>query len=89
MPAAKKKRVNFALHAPEASQVSVAGTFNDWDPAARPMKRDKNGVWRTWMALPSGEYQYLFVVDSAWRDDPACPQRVPNPYGSHNCVLCV
>ncbi len=87
MPALKKKRVNFALHAPEAEQVFVAGTFNDWNPSARPLKCDKKGNWRTWMALPPGEYQYLFVVDDQWLEDPGCDGRSVNPYGAHNSVL--
>ena len=27
----------FVLFAPEASQVSLAGTFNQWDPKATPL----------------------------------------------------
>jgi hypothetical protein len=26
-------------------------------------------------------------VDGEWRDDPNCTERVPNPFGSENCVL--
>ena len=87
MPAVRKKRVNFALPAPEARQVCVAGTFNGWDPTARPLKCDRNGVWRTWMNLPPGEYQYLFVVDGEWRVDPGCKERAKNPYGSDNSAF--
>ena len=32
MPASQKSRVNFALHAPDANEVFIAGTFNDWNP---------------------------------------------------------
>jgi len=87
MAALTKKRVYFALHAPEAKRVSVAGTFNDWDADARVMKRDKKGVWRTWMNLPPGEYQYLFVVDGQWREDPGGESRAENPYGSYNTTI--
>ena len=91
MPAARgknsKKRVNFALSAPEASRVNLAGTFNDWDPEAKPLRLDKEGVWRTWLSLPPGEYEYLFVVDDQWCEDPACPEQTENPYGSRNSVV--
>jgi 1,4-alpha-glucan branching enzyme len=87
MAAARKKRVDFALDAPDAKRVSVVGTFNGWDPAARPLKCDKRGVWRTWTSLPPGEYEYLFVVDDQWRQDPACADCVPNPYGAHNSAF--
>lgn len=87
MPALKKKRANFALHAPDAEQVAVVGTFNNWDAAARPLKRDSKGMWRTWMNLAPGTYEYLFVVDGAWVTDPNCSEQVENPYGAHNSVL--
>ena len=84
-----KKRVTFKLEAPKAKAVFLAGTFNDWDPQARSMRCGKNGVWSTWTALEPGTYEYLFVVDGEWCEDPACPNRCPNPHGSHNSVLTV
>ena len=87
MSVPKKKRVNFNLHAPEARQVFVTGTFNGWDPAARPLKCDKKGVWRTWMNLAPGQYEYRFVVDEKWLEDPNCETRSHNPFGSFNSAL--
>lgn len=87
MAAPTKKRVYFALHAPDAGEVFVAGSFNNWDPAARPLKCDSKGNWRTWMSLPPGEYQYRFVVDDQWIEDPGCQRRSANPYGSHDSVF--
>ena len=83
----KKKRMTFKLHAPAAEHVYVAGTFNDWDPEARPLKRAKNGNWSTWMSLPPGTYEYRFVVNGEWRDDPSCESRRPNDFGTHNSVF--
>lgn len=83
----KKQRVNFSLDAPAAREVFVAGTFNDWDPAARPLKRGRDGLWRTWMNLPRGTHEYLFVVNGEWREDPGCQDRCRNPYGSYNSVV--
>ena len=73
-----KKRLNFKLHAPEAKDVFVAGTFNDWDPQARPLKVDKKGNWKTWMSLMPGTYEYRFIVNGQWQEDPNCPHRSPN-----------
>ena len=85
--AGAKKRANFQFEAPSAGEVFVAGTFNEWDPTARPLKRDKAGVFRTWMSLPAGTYEYRFVVDGEWCDDPKADQHVPNPHGGSNSVL--
>lgn len=89
MPSSKtaKKRANFQLTAPGASQVCVAGTFNDWDPVARPLKKGKDDVFRTWMNLPPGTYEYRFVVDGAWQEDPSCAEQAPSPFGGYNSVL--
>ncbi|MBI3948646.1 MAG: isoamylase early set domain-containing protein [Armatimonadetes bacterium] len=84
-----RKRVAFALHAPEASDVALVGDFNGWDPAARPLKRDESGTWKTTLTLPSGEYQYRYVIDGDWVDDPQCETRLPNEFGTQNCVRIV
>jgi|TARA_B110000263_G_C15054607_1_gene394589 1,4-alpha-glucan branching enzyme len=82
-----KKTINFQLLAPGAEQVGLAGTFNDWDPAARVLKRGKGDVFRTWMNLPDGTHEYRFIVDSQWREDPACDQHKSTHFGGNNSVL--
>jgi 1,4-alpha-glucan branching enzyme len=86
---ARKKRVCFALLAPDAEQVTLAGEFNGWDPEARPMNRDKKGLWSTTMSLAPGEYQYRFVVDGEWQNDPNCEAVVENELGGVNNVCVV
>lgn len=87
--AATKKRATFQLSAPGASEVCIAGTFNDWNPSARPLKRGKGDTFRTWMSLPVGTYEYRFIVDGEWRPDPASEQCTPSPYGGDNSILVV
>ena len=83
-----KKRVYFRLEAPEARAVALVGTFNSWDPEARVLKRDKSGVWKTWMMLEPGTYEYRFLVDGRWRNA-SDAEVVPNPFGTHNNVQAV
>jgi 1,4-alpha-glucan branching enzyme len=85
----QKKRVAFTLAAPGAKVVAVAGSFCGWDPAAHLLKRDGKGAWKGSLLLAPGRYEYRFVVDGQWCDDPSCPDRVANVHGSHNCVLSV
>jgi len=82
-----KKRKVFQLAAPGANTVYLAGNFNDWKPDARPLKEGVNGIWKTTLTLPSGRYEYRFVVDGEWRDDPRCDEKTPNSLGSENCLL--
>jgi len=79
--------VTFRLHAPEAQAVFVTGEPWGWVPEAGPLKRDPDGNWTAIKYLPPGRYEYRFVVDGEWTDDPACPERVSNEFGTENCVL--
>lgn len=88
-PKATKRRVTFKLFAPEAQEVLLSGNFNEWAYDVLPLKKDPSGVWKTLVSLAPGTYEYRFIVDGQWRDDPECPLRVENPFGSENCVRVV
>jgi 1,4-alpha-glucan branching enzyme len=85
----RKKRITFAVKAPAAQSVLVTGSFCDWKLDCCPMKKDEHGNWKATLPVGPGQHEYRFVVDGEWQDDPACTVRVPNPYGTHNCVLSV
>ena len=80
--------VRLVLFAPDARQVGVAGTFNQWDAAATPLVRaGAAGVWSATLTLPAGQHQYAFVVDGErWVPDPAAPG-VDDGFGRRNSVL--
>ena len=87
-----RKRVTFKLRAPGASEVFVAGSFNDWSVNSTPLKEDGNageGMWQRMVYLEPGEYQYRFIVDGSWCDDPLCFERWVNEFGTENSVLSV
>ena len=84
-----KKKTTFKLRAPEATQVFVAGCFNDWDPAADPLTLGGEGTWTCTLMLEPGEHEYRFVVDGVWWDDPMAEMRRPNDCGCENCVIIV
>lgn len=83
------RKVLFEFSAPEASQVSLSGDFNNWDTNANPMKKDKKGVWKTSISLKPGRYEYRFFADGNWENDLSCSCCVPNEFGSQNCVRTV
>jgi len=87
-PTASTVTVRFVLFAPEAQQVALAGTFNQWDAAATPLVRTgAPGVWSATLTLPAGQHQYAFVVDGArWVADPGAPA-VDDGFGRRNSVL--
>lgn len=85
----KTKSVCFEFYAPSARKVSVAGTFNDWNERAHPLKKDKDGKWTTTLAMRPGRYEYRFLVDGIWENDQKPMESVPNAFGSWNCVVTV
>jgi len=77
---------NFEYSSPEVKEVSLAGNFNQWNPKANPMKKDKKGTWKATLFLEPGRYEYRFVADGNWENDPSCSCCVENEFGSKNCV---
>jgi hypothetical protein len=82
----RRARTEFSLHAPDAACVCVAGTFNEWSPSETPLIKGGDGVWNLVTYLEPGLYEYRFVVDGVWLDDPLAAEAVPNPFGSKNCL---
>ena len=89
----KKKRIIFSFHAPEAKSVHIAGSFNDWNihsDALRQSEQEKtNGTWRRVFYLEPGVYEYCFIVNGVWQDDPDATELWTNEFGSFNCVVWV
>ncbi len=80
--------VTMNLHAPEAHQVAVAGTFNKWKADANMLTRQENGVWTITIPLKPGEYSYMFIVDGkAWVTDPNAETYSDDGYGNKNAVM--
>lgn len=88
-PKVSKKQVQIVVKADQAQDVVVVGDFNQWNEAGIPLRKSLNGEWQTTLPLEPGEYQYRLKVDGQWQDHPAAEKRVPNPFGTENCVLVV
>jgi 1,4-alpha-glucan branching enzyme len=88
-PALEEQEMILTFLAPEARQVNVAGHFNGWRPDVTPLKNTGAGKWVVRLMLRSGQYEYRFVVDGCWSEDPRASQRVANLYGGFNSVLLV
>lgn len=85
------KSVEIVFHAPEASNVAVAGDFNDWDTSRTRMRRDHSGVWRITLELRPGLYQYNFFIDGRqWADTSAgSGLSINDGFGGNNAMLYV
>ena len=83
------QEMEFTFIAPDAKKVSIAGQFNNWNTQAMPMKKAKNGAWTIKVKLPPGKCEYKYFVDGSWVNDAACPESVPNAFGTSNNVITV
>lgn len=93
---AAKQETFFRCTAPDAQQVFLAGTFNDWDPAGAPMMRDLDGRWTLYLDLAVGTYEYKFFVDGQWCCESGSGEAaeggqncVPNAFGTMNSMVTV
>lgn len=82
------KKVRFRLVAPGAKEVLLVGDFTDW--SARPMRRSKprSRTFETTVSLAPGTYEYKFIVDGEWREDPRADS-VPNEFGTSNSQISI
>lgn len=89
-----KKYKTIRLTAPNARQVYIAGTFNDWNATSLPMKPIGNGEWSVELPLTSGHHEFKFIVDGQWCCDVGATGPidradgcVPNAFGTMNRIL--
>ncbi len=82
----KEKSVAFKLSSPKAKKVSVAGSFNNWDTAQLSAKKDTKGNWAVKVNLKPGRYEYKFIVDGSWINDPSA-KTVYNSFGTQNSII--
>ncbi len=74
---------------PSANSVHIAGSFNDWNSSATPMKK-VGEKWQANLDLEPGEYMYKFVINGAdWIADPKNDNTADDGYGGVNSVLTV
>ncbi|WP_114750577.1 alpha-amylase family glycosyl hydrolase [Pleomorphovibrio marinus] len=59
----EKKGVTFRVWAPNADQVFVTGSFNDWNQEKHPLSHEENGYWATFLpdAKDGDEYKYVII----------------------------
>jgi 1,4-alpha-glucan branching enzyme len=85
----KRRRVMMTLKAQGARKVSLMGDFNNWNHAIHPMKQNEKGMWGKTVMLTAGRYEYKFLVDEEWWNDPENRDFCRNCFGTLNSVTVV
>ena len=83
----KRRKITFSFDSSDAKEVILMGDFNNWNPKKHPMKQESNGRWTKSVIIPPGEYQYKFLVDGQWKEDPQNEQTCLNCFGTYNNIF--
>ena len=85
-----RRRVKFEVAAGVGKTVSIAGSFNEWDPTVKYLQdKDGNGVYVGYLMLAPGVYEYKFIIDGEWHLDDSNANFAPNDFGTLNSVVVV
>jgi 1,4-alpha-glucan branching enzyme len=63
-----KRRVQFAVWAPNAKRVSIIGDFNNWNPNAAIMRPSTAGIWEGFVPDIGQGASYKYHIESRYRD---------------------
>jgi chromosome partitioning protein len=90
---AEPRRVVVRFADEGAQDVRIAGDFNGWIPdkdvQSQVETESSTRVWTKVLTLRPGTYQYRYVVDGHWQEDPDNPNVETGPVGERNSVLVV
>ncbi|MDR2210378.1 MAG: glycogen-binding domain-containing protein [Spirochaetaceae bacterium] len=68
--------LTFTFYAEPGETVTVAGSFNRWDPFMYELREQSPGRYTLSLPLPPGTYQYAFFYRGERRLDPNNPRRI-------------
>jgi hypothetical protein len=73
----------------DADSAHLVGEFNEWDPAATPMERAREGAFRVTLELePAKTYQFRYLVNGEhWCNDWHADGYVLGGFGADNCAV--
>ena len=80
--------VVLALEVPNANEVHVVGSFNNWVPQPCELhKEDGSARWTITLKLKPGRYEYAFLVDGRHMPHPGAELSQDDGFGNKNTVL--
>ena len=85
------KETSFYYYDPAAREVTLVGSFNDWQTKDGEMVQIRPGLWEGVVDVPArGTHRYKFVIDrSRWINDPENPLRIEDGFGGFNSLIAI
>lgn len=71
-----------------AENVILSGTFNRWSDNLFKMDKTETG-WEITLQLRPGEYEYRFIVNGNWIEDPSNPSKKENEFDEYNSLISI
>jgi hypothetical protein len=90
-PHVEPQETTFYYYDPAAREVTLVGSFNDWQTQDGEMVQIRPGLWEGVLEAPRrGTYRYKFVIDrSRWIHDPENPLRIEDGFGGFNSLITI
>jgi hypothetical protein len=86
-PANATESITFHCRDLEAEIVCLIGDFNNWNAAADPMERQRDGSWQIKVVLNPGRHYYQFLVDGEPMLDPEAMCVIRRDLGSRVSLI--
>lgn len=87
-PVQVKEGYLFSYYSPRANEIFLAGDFNGWKRRKTPLIKGRDDVWRVVLRLkPKRSYDYKYIVDGTWVNDPNNKDLNPDVAGGANSVI--
>jgi len=85
------KEISFYYYNPDAREVALIGSFNDWQTQDGEMYEIRPGLWEGVLdAQARGRHRYKFLIDrSRWTHDPENPLRIEDGFGGFNSLITI
>ncbi|TXE06266.1 glycoside hydrolase [Seonamhaeicola algicola] len=76
-------KVTFSIEAEAAKNVSVVGSFNEWNAKKAPLKKLKNGTFKGTVDLDKDHsYEFKYLVDGEYINDTAADAYAWNDFAN-------
>ncbi len=83
-------QVTFEFFRPEAQEVHLVGSHNDWSHSKHPLQSQGNGWWTTTLTIDPADYTFKYLVDQqTWYADFAAHGLEADGLGSWQSILTV
>lgn len=83
----ERGNVVFRIHAPDAANVAVVGSFNAWNGSSTPLTKTADGWWEARVSLAPGTYEYAYIIDGKYTTPPETIATVEDGFGERNGIL--